>query len=246
MGRQGRQGEGGPAGSPGAQGPQGDPGEDGADADWSDINAAPEKTTPVDADLFGILDSAASFVLKKLTWANIKALLTLPITKPSDNALLAWNFDPSIAINYSTLGVKAQAYGVRLTIPKAMTISNLIICLAGTQGAGLVNCYAALYQNGALLGQTSDQSTPWQTTGNKVMAITPVAVQAGYIDIIFWCNNWTTSPSWARSTTLPVINVGLSDSDLRYFKADTGLSTTAPSTLGTKTALNTAFWAGVS
>lgn len=39
------------------------------------INAAPAKTTPVDADLFGITDSAASFILKKLTWANIKATL---------------------------------------------------------------------------------------------------------------------------------------------------------------------------
>lgn len=33
------------------------------------------KTTPVDADEMGIADSAASFVLKKVTWANIKATL---------------------------------------------------------------------------------------------------------------------------------------------------------------------------
>jgi hypothetical protein len=39
------------------------------------INSATGKTTPVDADLFGIVDSAASNVLKKLTWANIKATL---------------------------------------------------------------------------------------------------------------------------------------------------------------------------
>lgn len=34
-----------------------------------------EKTTPVDADEIGLIDSAASWVLKKLTWANLKATL---------------------------------------------------------------------------------------------------------------------------------------------------------------------------
>lgn len=49
------------------------------------INAATAKTTPVDADLFGIVDSAASNVLKKLTWANITTALTslfAPIASP--------------------------------------------------------------------------------------------------------------------------------------------------------------------
>lgn len=39
------------------------------------INGATEKTTPVDADKMGLLDSAASFVLKYLTWSNLKATL---------------------------------------------------------------------------------------------------------------------------------------------------------------------------
>jgi len=39
------------------------------------INAATAKTTPVDNDLFGLVDSAASNVLKKLTFANLKATL---------------------------------------------------------------------------------------------------------------------------------------------------------------------------
>lgn len=37
------------------------------------INSATEKTTPVDADMVGLMDSAASNILKKLSWANIKA-----------------------------------------------------------------------------------------------------------------------------------------------------------------------------
>jgi hypothetical protein len=39
------------------------------------VHAATGKTTPVDADEFGIVDSAAGNVLKKLTWANLKATL---------------------------------------------------------------------------------------------------------------------------------------------------------------------------
>ena len=39
------------------------------------IHAATEKTTPVDADEVGLVDSAASNVLKRLTWSNIKATL---------------------------------------------------------------------------------------------------------------------------------------------------------------------------
>ncbi|MFA5386811.1 MAG: hypothetical protein WC322_00230 [Candidatus Paceibacterota bacterium] len=39
------------------------------------IHAATTKTTPADADELGIVDSAASWVLKKFTWANLKAAL---------------------------------------------------------------------------------------------------------------------------------------------------------------------------
>lgn len=39
------------------------------------IHAATGKTTPVDADELGLVDSAASNVLKRVTWANVKATL---------------------------------------------------------------------------------------------------------------------------------------------------------------------------
>lgn len=41
----------------------------------TEINDATAKTTPVDADLIGIADSADSFALKKLTWEKAKATL---------------------------------------------------------------------------------------------------------------------------------------------------------------------------
>jgi len=39
------------------------------------INGATTKTTPVDADMVGLMDSGASNVLKKLSWSNIKDTL---------------------------------------------------------------------------------------------------------------------------------------------------------------------------
>lgn len=39
------------------------------------VDAATSKTTPVDADEIGLSDSTASFGLKKVTWANLKATL---------------------------------------------------------------------------------------------------------------------------------------------------------------------------
>jgi hypothetical protein len=39
------------------------------------IHGVSAKTTPVDADELGLIDSAASWVLKKLTWSNLKATL---------------------------------------------------------------------------------------------------------------------------------------------------------------------------
>ena len=37
------------------------------------INSATTKATPIDADQIGLMDSAASNILKKLSWANLKA-----------------------------------------------------------------------------------------------------------------------------------------------------------------------------
>lgn len=39
------------------------------------INGATSKSTPVDADQLGLMDSAASNILKKLSWSNVKATL---------------------------------------------------------------------------------------------------------------------------------------------------------------------------
>lgn len=59
----------------------------------SEIHAATAKTTPVDADELGLVDSAASFVLKKLSWANlmVKVKSALAYFKDTNNVSLGSN-----------------------------------------------------------------------------------------------------------------------------------------------------------
>jgi len=84
QGAQGIQGEAGPQGAQGIQGEQGIQGiqgiqgEAGTSADVAaSIHGVLEKDTPVDADEFGLSDSADTYLLKKISWANIKAKLKL-------------------------------------------------------------------------------------------------------------------------------------------------------------------------
>lgn len=73
----------------GAQGPAGDS----PTSIATTIHAAASKTTPADLDELGIADSAASFGLKKLTWANLKTALSTALqsvfyTEAETNSLL--------------------------------------------------------------------------------------------------------------------------------------------------------------
>lgn len=70
-------------------------------------NAATSKATPVDADLIPLVDSAASNVLKKLTWANLKATLSATLT--SLTALTSINRTGGTAITGTNTNDSAAA-----------------------------------------------------------------------------------------------------------------------------------------
>jgi hypothetical protein len=73
------------------------------------VNGADAKTTPVDADLIPLVDSAASNLLKKLTWANVKA--TAKTYFDTLYAAISHSHDAS-AINAGTLPVARGGTGV--------------------------------------------------------------------------------------------------------------------------------------
>lgn len=53
------------------------------------INSATPKVTPVDADQIGLVDSSASNVLKKISWANLKTSFLNTIKSSEDSVLAA-------------------------------------------------------------------------------------------------------------------------------------------------------------
>lgn len=78
----------------------------------SETHAAASKTTPVDADEIPLADSASSFSLKKLTWANLKATLATWI----GGNLIAGSFTSLVS---STTGKVATTLGVGNATPSA-------------------------------------------------------------------------------------------------------------------------------
>ena len=76
------------------------------------LNAATAKVTPVDADIIGIGDSAASFVQKKTTWAQVKSTLaayfvTLYLSLPPTNGVVV-RTSASTAVSRELTGTANQ------------------------------------------------------------------------------------------------------------------------------------------
>lgn len=143
------------------RGPEGPAGADGGAADIAaDIVAATGKTTPVDADLLALVDSAASNVLKKLTWANLKATLktyfdTLYATVsqpfdvhafypgvPSASAIVlrvpvarAITFADEFAGSYATATVAATGSTVFDVQKNGSSVGSITFSASGTTGA---------------------------------------------------------------------------------------------------------------
>jgi hypothetical protein len=69
--------------------------DDGEAITGAEIHSSPSKTTPADADEFGGLDSAASFALKKFTWANLKAAAQIGLLDDRGNYDASGNTFPS-------------------------------------------------------------------------------------------------------------------------------------------------------
>ncbi len=91
----------------------------------AETHAAASKTTPVDADELPLADSASSFSLKKLTWANLKATLATWI----GGNLIAGSFTSLVS---STTGKVATTLGVGNATPSA---SGAGISFPATQSA---------------------------------------------------------------------------------------------------------------
>lgn len=140
--------------------------------------AATSKATPVDADVMPIADSAASNILKKLTWANLKATLktyTDTLYLPVVASSYPWRLPPLIAgrryvsntITFQFTDSNAVVAGRHYAMPyysrEAHTYSKMgIVVNTAVNGA---KARMALYadnggtiQGGALIYDTGDMT----------------------------------------------------------------------------------------
>lgn len=175
-----------------------------------------------------------------------------PSWQPSDQNLIAWSYEPSVATSSGTI-TPGVIQLVAVILRKAATITNVIVEIAAV-GSALTTAenFLALYDSsGTRQGVTADQTSAWASTGVMVTPLaTPYSAAAGvyYVAVL---SNGSTSPTFARSTGITgaggFINVGLTASTARFAVNGTA-QTSMPSslTLSSNSLAAIALWAGVS
>lgn len=163
-----------------------------------------------------------------------------------DYGMVAEAFDPAAAAAGFTLTGGASVLArVKLLTPARVSGLNYIVSTAGATLTANQNFLALYDAAGILLAQSADQTTNFGSTGFKTASIAvPVNVAAGNLYVIAWSVG-TTPVSLAKAGTTGV-NGALAATASRFGTANTGLTTTAPSPLGTVSALAQALWFGIS
>ena len=157
-----------------------------AEGGVSIIHAATSKTPPVDADELPLVDSNASFGLKKLTWASIKATIktyfdTLynPIVTPGTAGnMLASNGTNwvSLASNYRLTRILNIYNGTTTYTPTAGTRALYVECIGGGgAGGGAAAASSNLSLGGG--GGAGAYSAKWLT--GSIKSSYTVSVGAG-------------------------------------------------------------------
>ncbi|WBB94191.1 hypothetical protein [Verrucosispora sp. WMMC514] len=167
--------------------------------------------------------------------------------QPADRGYLAWTQPPYALVagtSLPTAGTLNLRRLRRVRAGAATSIVTYVTAAGNTLTAG--QCFAALYTAaGALVAQTVDQATAWTSTGLKTMALAggPHSLAGGDYYVGVWFQG-TSGPGLVRSGTIatPLTNAGLAAPNLEAATANTGVTTTAPATLGTLTASVFEWW----
>jgi hypothetical protein len=130
------------------------------------INGATGKTTPVDADTIGLIDSAASNVLKKLTWANLKTTLasTFQATITFGTGVLT-----ALGVNVGTAGsvvVNGQALGT----PASGTLTNCTFPTLNQNTTGTAAGLSAVLADNRMPDLTGDVTSTEGTVETTIAA----------------------------------------------------------------------------
>ena len=130
----------------------------------SEIHASSSKTTPVNDDEIGLIDSASTFTLKKLTWANLKATLKTYF----DTLYVALSGNQTIA--------DIKTFTSSPIVPTPTTdyqcATKEYVDNNSSSQAVLQTAYAELTTSGTGTGRIpADATIPQQTEGNEILTL---------------------------------------------------------------------------
>lgn len=187
----------------------------------------------------GTILTAASGQASGVQWAAPAAAGTPDSLPPSLNNLLAWTMDQNLA-NSTYLPNAGIVSLQRIVLPVVTTVTNIVLNIAvasnvGTSGQNFVGFYNPA---GTRLGVSADTTTAFNTTGDKVIALTaPLTNQAAgtyYVAVV--TNASTNGPAFSSpNNTNP--NTGIGSAPFRAFNTlagQTSLPASITMTSGTK------------
>jgi hypothetical protein len=188
------------------------------------IHSATSKSTPVDADEVPIVDSAASFSLKKLTWGNLKATLNDYFdgiyANLSSPALIGTPTAPTASVGTNNTQIATTA----------MVHSAITNDLNATGSAPMYACRAWVNFNGtntvSIRASGNVSSITDNGTGNYTINFTTALPDANYVGIATGGGDSSAASSglvgWCYSYTTSSLHIGLTDnnSDVLYDNAN--------------------------
>lgn len=145
-------------------------------------------SSPDDSVTIGGTGSAPTFQIPQVFWV------------PSDNGLLAANYDPANASGAAGL-TAGKLYLARFSIHADVTISNLLVAVATAGSGASTTSFAGLYSSaGALLTGSSDIGSLLTSTGVITLPLTtPQAIAAGSFVWAAICVNLATTQPTLRT-----------------------------------------------
>jgi hypothetical protein len=190
------------------------------------------------------------------TVSGSAATLNLPApsgnnASPQDQNLLAWSYDPVMQTGNSTPPAGVLTL-IKVPVYRACAVTNILLEVAAA-GSGLTSGenWAGLYTaDGALIGQTADQSSEWESSGLNTAALAggPYYLSQGWVYVAILTNG-TTSPAFGRATVQGsgAVNAGLTVATARH-AVNSSAQKTLPSsiTMSGNAFSATAYWAALS
>lgn len=170
--------------------------------------------------------------------------------EPGDRAMVAWNFDPALAVA-SGAPTSGTITGGRVKHPGG-TITNILSCTIAP-GVNLVagQCFLGIYDpvTGNRLALTASVDVQFATPAVQVIPLVAplVALPAQFLDVVFLFNHAAGStPAFCRvSGATGQFGAAPAGTPLRAFTADAG-AIALPAVLGAKTIRATPEWLGLS